>query len=67
MSYDLAEGHLRLPLDPALIMEFMAKVSTIEDIQTKEKKQASISVISSYRSSICMLYEESQLKFDDST
>ena len=48
MSYDLTEGHLRLPLDPALMMEFMAKVSTIEDKQTKEKKQVSISVISSY-------------------
>ena len=38
-----------------------------EGQRTKEKRQASISVISSYRSSICMLYEESQLKFNDST
>ena len=66
-SYDLTEGHLRLPLDPALIMKFMAKVSTIEDNRTKEEKQASVSVISSYRSAIGMLYEECQLKFDDAT
>ena len=38
-SYDLTEGHLRLPLDPALIMEFMAKVSTLENSRTKEEKQ----------------------------
>lgn len=66
-SYDLTEGHLRLPLDPALIMEFMAKVSVVADLRTNETRQASISVISSYRSAICMLYEESQLKFNDST
>ena len=47
-SYDPTEGHLRLPLDPALIMEFMGGVSTIENSRTKEKKQASVSVISSY-------------------
>ena len=38
-----------------------------EGQRTKEKRQASISVISSYRNTVSMLYEERQLKFNDST
>lgn len=66
-SYDSESKNLILPLKPAMIMEFMAGVSTVEDKRTKEKRFASVSVISGFRSSIGMLYEENNLKFDDAT
>ena len=48
-------------------MEFMAKVSIVVNKRTKAKRQASVSVIGSYRSAIAMLYEESNIKFNDET
>jgi hypothetical protein len=64
-SCDFDSDTLVLALQPAFVMEFMAKVSTVKDQKTKETRRASISVISSYRSAICMLYEERGLKLDD--
>ena len=65
--FDFENDCIKLPIPPNVIMEFMAKVSTIEDKRTKEKRQASVSVIGSYRSSIAMLYEEQNIRFDDET
>jgi hypothetical protein len=45
----------------------MAKISIIQDKKTEAKRQASVSVIGGYRSSIAMLYEENNIKFDDAT
>ena len=65
--FDYENDCIKLPIPPNITMEFMAKVSTIEDKRTKEKRQASVSVIGSYRSSIAMLYEERNIRFDDKT
>jgi hypothetical protein len=45
----------------------MAKISIIQDKKTEAKRRASVSVIGGYRSSIAMLYEENNIKFDDAT
>jgi hypothetical protein len=66
-SFDTENEHLILPLDPDIIVEFMAKISIVQDKKTGVKRQASVSVIGSYRSSIAMLYEENNIKFDDAT
>ena len=65
--YDSENKCLKIPIEPKIIMEFMAKVSVVEDRRTKVKRQASVSVIGSYRSAIAMLYEEQNLKYNDET
>ena len=62
--FDPENNSLKIPIEPKVIMEFMAKVSVVEDKRTKVKRQASVSVIGSYRSAIAMLYEEQNLKYD---
>ena len=65
--YDDEVESLQLPIVPRVIMEFMEKVSIVVNKRTKAKRQASVSVIGSYRSAIAMLYEESNIKFNDET
>jgi hypothetical protein len=65
--FDPENNSLKIAIEPKVIMEFMAKDSVVEDKRTKVKRQASVSVIGSYRSAIAMLYEEQNLKYDDET
>ena len=46
--FDYENDCIKLPIPPNIIMEFMAKVTTIEDKRTKKKRLASVSVIGSY-------------------
>lgn len=66
-AYDSVNERIILPLDSDIIVEFMAKVSIVIDRKTGARRQASVSVIGSYRSSIAMLYEEENILFDDTT
>ena len=66
-AYDSENEKINLPLNADVIVEFMAKISIVSDRKTGAKRQASVSVIGSYRSSIAMLYEENDIIFDDPT
>jgi hypothetical protein len=66
-AYDSENKKIILPLNPDVIVEFMAKISIVSDRKTGAKRQTSVSVIGSYRRSIAMLYEENDIIFDDPT
>ena len=65
--YDIGAKSPMLPVPADIVAEFLAKISTVTDIKTKERRSASVSHVQSYRSALKFLYEEKNLIFENET